>query len=205
MSSKLQAAFQLFDAYNQQDPTVFCWEGTNYPQAYFFAQKLYEWVLKLDPNADEALLLASRSQHIGRWESPREDYPMTKEGYLHWRKNLAVHHAEVCKKILEELNYAPDLIDDVLQIIQKKKIKVNSVVQTMENALCLVFLAYQYEDFFPKHREKIVNILKKSLLKMDARGHEFALSLSYSSEGLAYIKEAVKQLTEKKNTNPTDR
>ncbi|MDB5274894.1 MAG: hypothetical protein JWO58_3261, partial [Chitinophagaceae bacterium] len=71
----LDVAFGLFDAYNKQDPRSFEWEGTTYPQEYFFAIKLYEWVLKLDPNADEELLLASRSQHIGRWEMPRESYP----------------------------------------------------------------------------------------------------------------------------------
>lgn len=204
MNDKMQEAFKRFDDYNKQDPTTFTWSGNDYPQEYFLALKLYEWVLKLDANAGEPLLLASRSQHIGRWESPRTDYPMDKEGYLKWRKELSFYHAKIACNILEELAYPEEVIDEVSQIIQKKKIKVNSLVQTMENALCLVFLEFQYEDFFPKHREKIVNILKKSLLKMDAHGHEFALSLPYSDEGLQYIQEALNQLTNKKEeSKPT--
>lgn len=56
--NKLETAFQLFDEYNQRDPRSFTWEGISYPQEYFFALKLYDWVLKLNPGADEELLLA---------------------------------------------------------------------------------------------------------------------------------------------------
>lgn len=192
MEHKLQLAFQLFDTYNKQDPNRFSWEGKDYPQEYFFAVKLHEWVLKLAREANEALLLASRSQHIGRWEIAREDYPADRDGYLKWRRELASFHADKASDIMKTVGYGEETISKTREIILKKKIKVNEDVQIMENALCLVFLAYQYETFFPLHREKIVNILKKSLLKMDASGHKFALSLSYSEEGLYYVKEALK-------------
>ncbi|WP_437918135.1 DUF4202 domain-containing protein [Sphingobacterium sp. LRF_L2] len=194
MSSHLEKAIARFDDYNKKDPTIFVWEGKQYPQEYFLSLKLYEWVLKLDPEANDALILASRSQHIGRWEIPRNHYPMDKDGYLKWRRELSSYHATKARTILEELNYSEELITEVEQIVLKKKIKVSPSVQTMENALCLVFLAYQYEDFFPKHEDKIVNILKKSLLKMDAHGHQFALKLTYSEKGLHYIQMALAEL-----------
>ncbi|MEH6308635.1 DUF4202 domain-containing protein [Olivibacter sp. CPCC 100613] len=191
MNNKLQQAFDLFDAYNKKDPNQITWNGESFPQEYFLAIKLYDWVRQLDPEADEMLLLASRCQHIGRWEIPREQYAPGREGYLKWRKELASYHANKAGEILKEVGYSTDQVHAVEDMILKKKIKVNSAVQTMENALCLVFLAYQYEEFYPKHRDKIVNILKKSLLKMDAHGHRFALSLSYDAEGEVYIKEAL--------------
>lgn len=192
---KLQIAFEAFDSYNKQDPFVFTWDGVSYPQEYFLALKLHEWVLKLDPNASEELLLASRSQHIGRWESPRETYPMDREGYLKWRKDLSHFHADKTTEILKRVGYNDEIIDRTRQIILKQKIKVDKEVQTMENALCLVFLEFQYEDFLHKHLpEKVVNILRKSLLKMDAHGHSFALGLTYSAIGLQYINEALQLL-----------
>ncbi len=191
--NRMQAAFEAFDNYNKLDPSPFTWDGTNYPQEYFLAIKLHDWVLKLDPNADEALLLASRSQHIGRWESPRETYPMDREGYLKWRKDLSKFHAEKAAFIMQKVGYDDEMIDRVSQIILKQKIKVDADVQTIENALCLVFLEFQYEDFMLKHEpEKVVNILKKSLFKMDAHGHQFALKLTYSDLGLGYINDALK-------------
>jgi hypothetical protein len=67
----------------------------------------------------------------------------------------------------------------------------------MENALCLVFLEFQFEDFRKKYTdepEKMVNILRKSLIKMDAHGHNFALRLSYSDDGLSLISLALQAL-----------
>ena len=191
--SKLSAAFGQFDAYNQKDPHAFTWEGKSYPQEYFLAIKLSDWVKQLQPDASEELLLASRSQHIGRWEIPRNTYPDGREAYLKWRKDLALHHAEKATVMMEDAGYTPEQIARVRQILLKQKIKVDPDVQTMENALCLVFLQFQYEDFHPKYEaDKVINILKKSLLKMDAHGHQFALTLPYSDQGLHYIQEALK-------------
>jgi len=195
--SKLNKAFELFDAYNKQDPRSFTWEGVTEPQEYFFAIKLYEWVLKLDPDAGEELLLASRSQHIGRWEIPREDYPEGREPYLNWRKDLSLHHASIAGRLMKDTGYDDETSDRVKQIILKKRIKVDADVQTMENALCLVFLQLQYEEFRKKYKddpEKIINILRKSLLKMDGHGHQFALKLPYSENGLELINEALSRL-----------
>ncbi|MFI5137740.1 MAG: DUF4202 domain-containing protein [Sphingobacteriales bacterium] len=198
--SRLNNAFELFDAYNKHDPRSFTWEGISGPQEYFFAVKLYEWVLKLDTGADEELLLASRSQHIGRWEIPREDYPEGREPYLKWRKHLALHHAAIAGRLMKEAGYGEETIDRVKQIILKQRIKVDPDVQTMENALCLVFLQLQYEEFRKKYEdepEKIINILRKSLLKMDEHGHRLALTLPYSENGFYLINEALNRLKPK--------
>ena len=195
--SRLDKAFELFDAYNKQDPRSFSWEGVVEPQECFFAVKLYKWVLKLDPSADEELLLASRSQHIGRWEIPREDYPEGREPYLKWRKQLALHHGAITARLMKEAGYAEETIDRVKQIILKQRIKVDPDVQTMENALCLVFLELQYEEFRKKYEhepEKIINILRKSLLKMDENGHRLALRLPYSANGFDLLNKAVSRL-----------
>ena len=194
-TNKLAIAFSKFDAYNQKDPHTMLWEGETYAKEYFLALKLHEWVLKIKPDASEALLLASRAQHIGRWEIPRDSYAPGREPYLKWRRDLAHYHAQLTGEMLKDAGYNEQEVSRVQEIILKKRIKVDSDVQTMENALCLVFLNFQYEDFHPLHdREKVVNILRKSLLKMDEKGHQFALTLNYSPQGLAYLNEALSLL-----------
>jgi hypothetical protein len=140
-------------------------------------------------------LLASRSQHIGRWETPRETYPDGRDGYLKWRRDLALLHSEKAAFIMKDSGYNDDQIARVKQIILKQKIKVDAEVQTMENALCLVFLQFQYEEFYPKHpTEMVTNILRKSLLKMDAHGHQFALAINYSEGAMFCVNEALKRI-----------
>jgi len=192
-SERMQLAFAGFDEYNKRDPKVITTEGEGtVPEEYFFALQLYNWVKKLEPQASEALLLASRCQHIGRWESPRESYPEGKAGYLNWRSNLAKYHAYVAAGIMGEAGYNEPEIEEVQRILLKKQLKTDPEVQVMENALCLVFLEFQFEDFSEKHDEaKIIRILQKTWGKMTGPGREAALSLNYSEKAMSLLKKAL--------------
>ncbi|MCF2488786.1 DUF4202 domain-containing protein [Dyadobacter sp. CY347] len=184
----LEKAFELFDDYNRNASEHLIHEGTEYPSEYFYALKLHEWVTKLAPDASESLLLASRAQHIGRWEIARSSYPDGRVGYLKWRTDLSKFHASKAAEILESIGYEEEIIQRVQQIIRKQRIKDDHEVQTMENALCLVFLQYQYDDLIAKtSEEKMVNILQKTWAKMSEPGQNMALSLHYSEEGKRLI------------------
>ena len=186
--SRIEKAFQLFDDYNKQDPHILNWNGKQYPAEYFYAIKLHEWVIKFEPSASEPLLLASRCQHIGRWKIPRENYPMTKPGYLNWRTTLAKFHADTAGALMKEAGYEEAIIEDVQHIILKRNLKFDHAVQVMENALCLVFLEFQYEDFIRDHEdEKVIRIVQKSWKKMSEPGREAALKLNYDDRGKTLI------------------
>ncbi|RKR84804.1 uncharacterized protein DUF4202 [Mucilaginibacter gracilis] len=189
---KLQKAFALFDAYNQQDPFTLVWDGVTYPSEYFYAIELYNWILKLEPQASEAVLLASRSQHIGRWTIPRNTYPDGKAGYLNWRSDLSKFHAQKAGELMLQAGYPDDFIADVQRIILKQKIKLDAEVQLMENALCLVFLQFQFQNFIQKHTdEKLIHIIKKTWNKMSQPGHSAALTLPYSEKADALLGQAL--------------
>src|SRR5687768_2202352 len=115
--SKLSKAFQLFDEYNKKDPHTLVSEGTEFPTEYFYALQLHKWVTKLSVNASEALLLASRCQHIGRWKVPRSEYPAGKAGYLRWRADLAKFHSSEAGKLLTEAGYSASEIEEVQRIL----------------------------------------------------------------------------------------
>ncbi|MEO5995425.1 MAG: DUF4202 domain-containing protein [Chitinophagaceae bacterium] len=190
--NKLEKAFVLFDTYNQQDPTVLIWEGTSYPAEYFFALQVYNWVIKLAPDASEALLLASRSQHIGRWTSPRSSYPEGKAAYLQWRTDLAKFHASKATELMREAGYDGEIIEDVQRIILKKNLRTDPDVQTMENALCLVFLQFQFDDFIQKHdKKKVMRILQKSWTKMSQPGRDAALVMTFTEQGRSLLEKAL--------------
>lgn len=190
--SRLHTAFEAFDNYNRQDPRTVDVNGEAMPFEYFYALQLHEWVKKLAPDAGEPLLLASRCQHIGRWQIPRTDYPDGKAGYLNWRKALASFHAAKAAELLQAVGYNRDEIGAVQHILLKDGIKLHPDVQTMENALCLVFLQFQYEDFLQQHDEaKVIRILQKSWRKMDEAGREAALALPFSENGKALLQKAL--------------
>ncbi len=190
--NNLEKAFDLFDTYNKQDPNQVIWNDIVFPATFFFALKLHEWVTVLNPDAGEALLLASRCQHIGRWTSARTSYPEGKAGYLNWRTDLAKFHASKAAELMTAAGYGEESIEHAQRIILKKNPRTDPEVQTMENALCLVFLQYQYEEFIHKHDEKkVIRIVQKSWGKMSEPGREAALTISYSDQGKQLLEKAL--------------
>lgn len=190
--NKLEKAFELFDAYNRRDPKIIVWDETEFPSEYFYSLQLHSWVKKLNPEASEELLLASRAQHIGRWEIKREAYPEGKAGYLNWRTTLAKFHAQKGGEIMKEVGYDEEQIQRVQSIIKKERIKLDEEVQTMENALCLVFLQFQYEEFLKQHDEnKMIRILQKSWAKMSDPGRAAALTLQFNDEAKTLLEKAL--------------
>jgi len=190
--TKMEEAFSCFDLYNQQDPTLMEWNGQQYPSEYFYAIQLYDWIKKLDTNASEPLLLASRCQHIGRWEISRKSYPDDRSGYLKWRSDLAKFHAQKATEILLSLNYDSETINRVNEIVMKKKIKMDTEVQVMEDALCLVFLQFQFDDLIKKQpAEKMIGILRKTWSKMSVTGRQVAMAHTYSDTGQMLLEKAL--------------
>jgi hypothetical protein len=189
---KFEEAIALFDAYNKKDPNKIIREGETFPAEYFYALQLHNWIKKLEVSPSEALLLASRCQHIGRWEVPRESYPEGKAGYLNWRSNLAKYHAEKAEEMLRKAGYEEALIEHVKRIVLKKQIKADEEVQAIENALCLVFLEFQLNEFIEEHDDaKVIRILQKSWGKMSEKGHQAALQLSFTGRGKELIERAL--------------
>ena len=194
--NRLSTAFDLFDNYNKQDPRTTIHDNLAYPVEYFYALQLHNWVKKLASNASETLLLASRCQHIGRWQIPREQYPMNKAGYLTWRKELAGFHATKAGELLQKAGYNEDEIKAVQHILLKEELKRDRDVQTMEDALCLVFLQFQFEDLVRQHNdEKIIHILQKTWKKMGEAGREAALQLPFSEKGKRLLQKALQPAT----------
>lgn len=190
----IKQAFQLLDAYNQRDPRQISLEGETLPLEYFLALRLHGWVEKLAPDAGETLLLASRCQHIGRWEIARSEFPEGRNGYFRWRKALARHHADVAAGLLQKAGYSPAEIADVQGMLRKEHLGSDSRVQVLEDGLCLVFLEFQYEDFRQGvGEEKMTDILTKTWKKMSEAGQKAAAALSYSDQGARLIARALEK------------
>lgn len=170
-----------FDAINAQDPNSQTIDGEKYPKELLYAQRLSEMLERYAPEASEALKLAARAQHIQRWISPRSDYPMTKPGYMQWRSNLKLHHADLASKVMRENGYDDDIIQQVSSLLKKENLKGNADTQTLEDVIVLAFLEHDLEAFVEKYKdyseEKFITILRKSYLKMSEKGRQAALSI----------------------------
>lgn len=178
MNQKFTAAIARFDTENSRDPN----RENGQPRELLYAERLTNWVLKLCPAASEPLLLAARCQHIRRWESPRENYPATRAGYLMWRADLKQFHAETSGAILRQVGYDDATVRRVQDLNLKKNFPADPEVRVLEDALCLVFLEFQFAALAAKNDdEKMINALRKSWAKMTEAARVEALKLNFGA------------------------
>ena len=81
----------------------------------------------------------------------------------------------------------------IQQIVRKDDLAHDAEVQTLEDALCLVFLDQQLDELAASvaDEEKMVVILRRSWRKMSPAGREFALGLDLTPAGLALVRRAL--------------
>jgi len=189
---QFDAAIRRFDQENAHDPNREVVEGQPRPRELVYAEWLTEWVLRLAPEASEALRLAARSQHLCRWQIPRESYPMTRPGYLQWRADLKKFHAYKAGEILRAVGYPAEMISRVQELNLKQNFPQDPECRVLEDALCLVFLERQFAVLAAKSSDdKMVNALQKSWRKMTPTAQALAQQLSYGPHEQALLTRAL--------------
>jgi hypothetical protein len=189
---KFEAAIARFDAYNAQDPNQELYAGELHPKELLYARRMTGWLLRVAPEASEALQLAARCQHIGRWQIPRQEYPEGVQGYNKWRNTLKKRHAELAGEILRQVGYDPATIERVQFLVQKRQLKLDPETQLLEDVVCLVFLENYFADFSRQHtEEKLIDIVRKTWRKMSPQGQQLALTLQIPQPALAIIEKAL--------------
>jgi hypothetical protein len=175
-----ELAVSLIDSANSQDPNIEQCEGKNWPKELLYGYRMANMLERYQPNADHVVKLAIRGQHIQRWQSPRSDYPMTREGYHKWRSDLYVFHADKVAALMAQAGFSQGYIERAKQAVAKVGIKVNPDTQLLEDVVGLVFIEHYMLEFAAKHPEyseqKWLDIIRKTWHKMSIPAHEFALA-----------------------------
>ena len=194
MADRLQAALDAIDAANAADPKLIEVRGESRPKELAHAELASEWIRKLDPEASEPLLLATRAHHIRRWEVPRGNFPDGKAGYHRWRRELQKRHAEHVGRILLQQGYVEATIARVQAMVRKLGLGSDPEVQVFEDALCLVFIETQFRELADRlGDEKLVDVTRKTIAKMSDAGIARLRELSLAEEDLALIERALSQ------------
>jgi hypothetical protein len=173
-------AIALIDAANGEDPNKETADGKEWPKELLYSHRMSDMLERFTPEADDAMKLAIRAQHIQRWKSSRSDYAEGRQGYLQWRTGLYKFHAETTGKLMAQAGYDEKTIDRVKQAVGKRALKVNPDSQLLEDVADLVFIEHYMLEFAGKHpeydEEKWLDIIRKTWKKMSERAQQFALS-----------------------------
>lgn len=195
--SPYDRARALIDAANSADPNQVNADDREWPKELLYSERMSAMLQRYNPEADDAMKLAIRAQHIERWKSPRNAYPMDRIGYLKWRKDLYQIQANTAAGLLQQAGFDDEGIERVRNAVAKKNIKGNPDTQLLEDVTDLCFMEHYLLEFVAKHpdysEEKWIEIIQKTWHKMSADAHAFALSgaVNLPESLLPLIKKAV--------------
>lgn len=177
--TQLQSVLNAIDTINEADINTTLVDGISHPKELLYGQHMSTCLEKYWPNANENLQIAVRAQHVKRWHLQRVDFPIGKQGYLTWRKELGIFHAATAKSVMLAHGYSEEDAETTAAIIRKEQLKSNDDSQTLEDVACLVFLQHYFDAFSAKHKEeKIIRIVQLTWRKMSTQGQEIALTLT---------------------------
>ena len=179
-SSPLDRALALIDEANSADPNRVEADGRDWPKEVLYSTRMTDMLRRYAPEADDAQQLAIRAQHVERWKSPRDAYPMDRIGYLKWRKDLYKMQGDTAARLVAEAGYGDDVVNRVGNAVAKRNLKTNPDTQLLEDVTDLTFLEHYLLEFAGKHpdysEEKWIDIIRKTWNKMSPRAHAFVLA-----------------------------
>jgi hypothetical protein len=189
--ARFQAAIAAIDNVNRGDPNQVTVDGQTAPKELAHAERVTTWVQRLRPEAGELLLLAARGHHLRRWQSPRNSYPEGRAGYLRWRRDLSERQAAELGDLLAASGYGIAEVDRVRAIVRKRGLGHDDDVQVLEDAMCLTFLELQLAELADRTDEqKMVDILRKTMVKMSPEAIRLAGELPLGPDGARLLGEA---------------
>lgn len=191
---RFDRAIAEIDRANAEDPGSMTHRGVTLPKELLHSRLMTAWLTRLDPDAGEAAHLAARAHHFRRWTRPRDAHPEGRAGYLRWRAAAKRDQAAEVGVLLGGLGYDDETVQRVGAIIRKEGLGSDPVVQTHEDALCLVFLTTQLDEVSEKvGPDQMVEILRRTLPKMSPAAIDAATTLDLGPNGADLLSRAVQE------------
>lgn len=158
----------------------------------------HEWVLKLDPNASEALQIAALFHDIDRAFKDRsikqEDYP--KDQYERYKRDHSINSAKIAAEYLEDADFPKDLVSIVSELIINHEIGGNDPeLQTLMEADSLTFFSVSiYFYLEDRGKEKTKKKIVFMYNRLPEKSKELADSLKFKTPEVENLfKEAKKE------------
>jgi hypothetical protein len=105
---------------------------------------------------------------------------------------LKEFHAQTAGKILREAGYTAEIIQQVQDLNLKKNFPRDPESRVLEDALCLVFLQFQFAELAERmDDDKMVNAVQKSWKKMTSLAHQHAAALPFGPKEKALVLRAL--------------
>ncbi len=121
------------------------------PEDSFHSKNTLKWLLKLKPDADEALKIAALGHDIERAieerKVKREDY----KSYYQFKDAHALNSAKIMVELMKDCKINQELIDDVYFLVRHHEVEGDSRVNVLKNADTISFFDVNLPYYFERN------------------------------------------------------
>ena len=118
------------------------------PEDPIHAKNTLEWMIKLEPQADEALKIAALGHDIERAISKRKIKRENYTNYEEFKKAHALNSTEVLSKLMETFKVKKELREEIFYLVNHHETGGNKRANLLKNADSLSFFQVNLPYYF---------------------------------------------------------
>ncbi len=157
------------------------------------ADNVLEWLLKLKPDADEALQIAALAHDIDRADEQTKIKRADFNDYDQFKAAHAYHSATILKNILQQYQVEPSIIDNACQLVEQHEVGGDPRSDLLKDADSISYFEVNMPLYF--QREGYEETLRRCIWgyqRLSPKMKEVCQNITYSHNLLDKIlKEAV--------------
>jgi len=171
---------------------------SNVPEDLIHAENVLEWLLKLKPDADEALQIAALAHDIDRADESRKVRRSDFNDYNTFKAAHANNSAKILKEILHKCQVEQSIIDEACRLVERHEIGGDPHSDLLKDADSISYFEVNMPLYF--QREGYEETLKRCIWgyqRLSPKMKEICQNITYTHHSLVKIlKEAIYKASE---------
>ncbi|MBW1794674.1 MAG: DUF4202 family protein [Deltaproteobacteria bacterium] len=169
--------------------------GSSVPEDARHAENTLDWLLRLKPDADEALQIAALGHDIERAIEARKVKQADFADYDGFKAAHARNSAEILKEIMEDCGVPQDLASEVYSLVCRHETGGHPHADLIKDADSISFFEVNLPLYYKRHsRKEVLQRCVWGYHRLSERMQQVAQTLSYDNAELsALLKEAIRK------------
>ena len=169
--------------------------GSKVPEDVRHAENTLDWLLKLKPDADEALQIAALGHDIERALKVREVKRADYSDYEIFKAAHARMSAEILRGIMKDCGVLPDIASEVYLLVYRHETGGDPRVDLIKNVDSISYFHVNLPLYYQREgREETKRRCIWGYGRLSARGKKIVESMTYADEKLTeLLQEAIRE------------
>jgi len=169
--------------------------GSSVPEDARHAENTLDWLLRLKPDADDALQIAALGHDIERALENRKVKQADFADYDMFKAAHARNSAEILRKIMEDCGVPEDLASEVCRLVCRHETGGDLRTDLTKDADSISFFEVNLPLYYKRHsHEEVLQRCVWGYRRLSERMQQIAQTLSYDNAELnVLLKEAIRK------------